>query len=418
LVHGLIDQFQLTFKGGNMIKPICFKLLFLFAFVALLPGQLFAQSADHKVNPEIWVRPGYKLTIAVDSPIRARHMCLGPDGTLYYGTTPDNVIMAAKDKNHDGYYETLTQFYKSEHAVTGLFWYDGWLWYAESGAIYKLKDKNNDGVADERETVIPPDSLPSGGGHHYRPVLIYKGQLYTALGDAGNATDMTNSDREKIWTYNLEGKDKQLWSSGIRNTEKLVVRPGTDEIWGMDNGSDWFGKEVGDAPGMQPITDYNPPEEMNKYIKGGFYGHPFLVGNRVPRYEFMKRPDLIELAAKTIVPEWCAPAHWAPLSMMFYTGNQFPSDVKGDAFVTFHGSWNSSVKVGYQVARVLFEDGHPYGQLPYVRFITDSQKVLGRPVDVIQAPDGSILISDDGNQTVDGYKENNIYRLSYVGNKK
>jgi glucose/arabinose dehydrogenase len=396
-----------------LFQNFCFPVI----LVLLITSQIFAQSKSPKVNPEIWVRSGYELSVAVSSDLRPRHMALGPDGTLYYTTMPDKVIIAARDKDKDGYYETLTNFYTSENSVSGVAWNDGYLWYTESGAVYKLIDNNNDGKADKRETIIPVDSLPSGGSHHFRPVLILNNRLYTALGDPGNITDATNTDREKIWSYNLEGKDKKLWCSGIRNTEKLVVRPGTNEIWGMDHGSDWFGREVGDTEGKQPITDYNPPAEMNKYIEGGFYGHPFIVGNRVPRYEFMNRPDIIELAEKTIVPEWCGGAHWASCGMMFYTGDQFPLEIKGDAFVAYHGSWNSSVKVGYQVTRVLFENGKPYGELPYVKFITDAQKVLGRPVDVIQAPDGTLLISDDGNKTVDGYKENNIYRLKYVGKK-
>ncbi len=400
-----------------MNRPLFRNCFFILILISLTASLVSGQSKAPKVNPEIWVRPGYELSVAVSSDLRPRHMALGPDGTLYYTTMPDKVIIAAKDKDNDGYYETLTHFYTSENSVSGVFWHDGYLWYTESGAIYKLKDKNNDGTADERVTIIPVDSLPSGGAHHFRPVLIHKGRLYTALGDPGNITDATNTDREKIWTYNLDGKDKKLWCSGIRNTEKLVVRPGTDEIWGMDHGSDWFGREVGDTEGNQPITDYNPPAEMNKYIEGGFYGHPFIVGNRVPRYEYMKKTDIIELAAKTIVPEWCGGAHWAPCGMMFYTGDLFPN-TKGDAFVAYHGSWNRSVKAGYQVTRVLFEDGRPYGELSYVKFLTNDQKVLGRPVDVIQAPDGSILISDDGNKTVDGYRENNIYRLKYIGMKK
>ena len=394
-------------------------MILLSAVVVLVSSCVNGQSSAPKVNPEIWVRPGYELTVAVSSDLPPRHMALGPDGTLYYSTSPNKVIIAAKDKDNDGYYETVTQFYESENPVYAVVWYDGYLWYTETGAIYKLKDKDNDGKADERETVLPEGSLPNGGGHHWRSLLIHKGRLWTSIGDPGNITDVTNSDqeREKIWTFTLDGKDKKLWCSGIRNTEKLVIRPGTDEIWGMDHGSDWFGRKLGDSYGNQPITDYNPPGEMNKYVEGGFYGHPFIVGNRVPRYEYMDRPDIIELAAKTIVPEWCTGAHWAPNAMMFYSGDQFP-DTKGDAFVAFHGSWNSSVKVGYQVARVLFENGKPYGELSYVKFLTADQKVLGRPVDVIQAPDGSLLISEDGNQSVDGYKENNIYRLKYVGNKK
>ena len=157
---------------------------------------------------------------------------------------------------------------------------------------------------------------------------------------------------------------------------------------------------------------------MNKYVEGGFYGHPFIVGNKIPRYEYLKKPDIVELAEKTIVPEWCGGAHWASNGMMFYTGSQFPAETKGDAFVAYHGSWNRTVKGGYQVTRILFENGKPYGEIPYVKFLTADQKVLGRPVDVIQAPDGTILISDDANQTVDGQRQNYIYRLKYVANKK
>lgn len=385
------------------------KLLCLISLIVFSSCAQKAQNPLSEVNPEIWVRSGYELSVAVNSDQRTRHMCVGPDGTLYYTTTPDRIIMAAKDKDDDGYYETYTEFHVSEKGVYTVLWYRGWLWYSESGAIYKLQDKDNDGIADGKLTIIPDGSLPSGGGHHYRSILIHKGRLYTGIGDAGNINDMVDTEREKIWTFDLEGKDKKLWCSGIRNTEKLVLRPGTDEIWGMDHGSDWFGREVGDERGMQPITDYNPPGEMNKYIEGGFYGHPFITGNRVPRYEYADRDDIIELAAKTIVPQWCSGAHWAPNGMMFYTGDQFPAEHNGDAFVAYHGSWNRSVKAGYQVTRVLFEDGKPYGEKAYVKFITKNQEVLGRPVDVVQAPDGTLLISED--------QENKIYRLKYVGDK-
>ncbi len=400
------------------MKKHVFVLMSCFILVIIIFGNnAVAQESIPSVNPGIWVRPGYKLTVAVKSDLSCRHMALGPDGTLYYTTNPHKVIMAAKDKNHDGYYETLTVFYKSENGVSDVAWYDGYLWYTESGAVYKLKDKNHDGIADERDTVLAPGTLPKNGAHHYRPVLILNGRLYTALGDKENFSDPKGTDREKIWSYNLEGKDKKLYCSGIRNTEKLVIRPGTDEIWGMDVGSDWFGKPVGDNAEMQPITDNNPPGEMNKYIQGGFYGQPFIVGNKLPRYEYLKKPDIIQLAQESISPEWCTHAHWSPLGMMFYTGNQFPENIKGDAFVAYHGSWNSSHLVGYQVTCVLFENGKPYGELPYVKFLNKDQSFLGRPVDVIQAPDGSLLISDDANLEVDGHTVNYIYRLTFTGNK-
>lgn len=175
----------------------------------------------------------------------------------------------------------------------------------------------------------------------------------------------------------------------------------------MDHGSDWFGRELEqrDSGRGQSITDLNPPDEMNHYIQGGFYGHPFLVGARVPRYEYMNRPDIVALAAKTTPPAWQTEAHWAPNAMVFYTGRQFPADYLGDAFVAYHGSWNRQRKAGYGVTRVLFDAGRPYGELVYANFLTDDGKALARPVDVVVAPGGSLLISDD--------EGGRVYRMIY-----
>jgi len=360
------------------------------------------------VDPQVWVREGFELTVAVADLKGARFMAFGPDGTLFVSQPDLREIKACRDENNDGYYERSATFVKDHPTVHGMFWYEGWLWFTESGAVFRGRDTTGDGVADEQQTVIPQGQLPSGG-HWWRSILIHKGRLYTGIGDSGNITDESATDREKLWTYNLEGQDKRLFVSGIRNTEKLVVRPGTDEVWGMDHGSDWFGRPIegeNNANG-QPITDLNPPDEMNHYVEGGFYGHPFLVGNRVPRYEYLNRPDIVALAARTIPPAWCTGAHWAPNAMTFYAGEQFPREYRGDAFVAYHGSWNRERKAGYCVTRVLFDRGRPYGELVYVSFLTTDGKVLGRPVDVVVAPNGSLLVSDD--------EGGRIYRLSYKG---
>jgi glucose/arabinose dehydrogenase len=378
-----------------------------------------AREAGRRADPGIWVREAFSLTVAQGDIDRARFMAFGPDGTLFVSQPDSAQIQACRDEDQDGYYEKTTIFVKDHPTVQGMFWYEGWLWFTESGAIFRGRDTNADGIADEQQTVIPRGQLPAGG-HWWRSILIHEGRLYTSIGDSGNITDEMNTDRQKIWTYGLQGQDKKLFASGLRNTEKLVIRPGTDEVWGMDHGSDWFGRslEGEDNPNGQPITDLNPPDEMNHYVQGGFYGHPFLVGNRIPRYEYMNRPDIVALAAKTIPPAWPTGAHWAPNAMVFYTGAQFPKDYRGDAFVAYHGSWNRERKAGYCVTRVLFEglpkansgvwgpgQGRPYGELVYLSFLTQEGRVLGRPVDVVVAPDGSLLISDD--------EGGRIYRLSY-----
>ena len=369
-----------------------------------------SNAPDRRAPAGVRVRAGYELTVAESTIKNPRFMRFGPDGTLYVSLPNVGEIKACRDKDGDGYFETGATFVHGHPTVHGMFWHDGWLYFTETGAIFRAQDTDGDGKADKEEPVIPAGKLPRGGGHWWRSILIHKDRLYTSIGDSGNATDQTNTPRQKIWSYTLDGKDEQLFCSGLRNTEKLLVRPGTDEIWGMDHGSDWFGETLEKkAQSGQPITDLNPPDEMNRYVAGGFYGHPFIVGQRVPRYEFMNRPDIVALAAKTNPPQWSTAAHWAPNSMEFYTGTQFPG-AAGSAFVAYHGSWNRSTPAGYCVTLVLFEDGRPYGEQVYVNLLSEKGEVLGRPVDCAVAPDGSLLISDD--------QGSRIYRLRYVGTPK
>ena len=211
-----------------------------------------------------------------------------------------------------------------------------------------------------------------------------------------------------MWRFNLDGTGKRLFCSGIRNTEKLRYRPGTTEVWGCDHGSDnWGGDNFGQA-----ATDLNPPDEFNHYVQDGFYGHPFVVGNRVPRQEYANRPDIKDLIARTIPPAWCNGAHWANCGWTFVT-NPALTGQAGDAVVCFHGSWNSRQKVGYCVQRIEFDpvSGKPCGTIPLVSLLApDGKTVLGRPVDCAQAADGSLLFSDDQNRRV--------YRLAKVGGVK
>jgi glucose/arabinose dehydrogenase len=379
----------------------------------IVAGFFFSSCENHaqteSVDPRIKLRPGYQLSLAQNSIKNPRFLKWSPEGILYVSLPGSGEIKACFDSDADGYFEKVENFVSGHQTVHGLEWYDGWLWYAETGAIYKARDTNGDGVADEKVTIIPDGNLPKEGGHWWRPVLIHNDRLYTSIGCSGNIDDETDTERLKIWSFKLDGTDKKLYASGLRNTEKLLVRKDTEGIWGMDHGSDWFGGklEEKDKKSGQPITDRNPPCEMNQYLEGNFYGHPYIVGNRVPRYEYMDRTDIVELAAKTTPPAWASGAHWAPNGFTFYYGSQFPAEIRGDAFVAYHGSWNRSEKAGYCVTRILFDEDRPYGELKYVNFLGEDGEILGRPVDVETAPDGSLLISDDF--------KNVIYRLTYTG---
>jgi glucose/arabinose dehydrogenase len=151
------------------------------------------------------------------------------------------------------------------------------------------------------------------------------------------------------------------------------------------------------------------PDYLTRVRQGGFYGWPYAyVGpNEDPRNKGLA-PDLVK---KTIVPDVLLGSHVAVLDMLFYTGKQFPERYRGGAFLALHGSWNRSMRVGYSVTFVPFKNGMPAG--PQEDFLTgfmmapDQAEVWGRPVGLLQLPDGSLLVSEDGG--------NRIWRVSYKG---
>jgi glucose/arabinose dehydrogenase len=356
--------------------------------------------------PAFQVRQGFHYSLVAQDFGSARFLELGPKGRLWV-SQPGSGTIASLQRQSDGTYKKVGDFIKDKPTVHGMQWKAGWLWFTQSGTIWKARDTNNDGVADEEVKVL--DNLPSGGGHWWRPILVTDTGFYTGIGDDGNINDHLDvtadkGEREKIWFFNLDGTGKTLWASGTRNTEKLRLRPGTSEVWGADHGSDNFGKSLGESRGNQPITDRIPPEEFNRYDKGGFYGHPFIMGNGMARLEYKDRPDILELAQKTTLPQWPLGAHWAVCGWTFATSNAL--GMKGDAFIACHGSWNSTPKVGYRVERVMFDPqtGTPMGSQMLLSMLSKDGEVLGRPVDVVEDSDGSLLVSDDAS--------NRIYRVS------
>ena len=379
--------------------------------VALTAAAVITARAEVGPNvPAFDVRPGYRVTLAADNLGEARFMEFDDKGTLYLSQPNRGAIVSLRDKDGDGTYETRADFVTDKKTVHGLCWKNGWLWFSQSGSIHKARDTNGDGKADETVTVIPDGQLPSGGGHWWRSLLVTDDSIFTSIGDDGNANDHTGDDREKIWRYNLDGSNKRLWSSGLRNTEKLRLRPGTQEVWGADHGSDNYGKPLGEGGDKgQPVTNLIPPEEFNHYVEGGFYGHPFIVGKHLPRLEYKDRPDILELAAKTIPPAWEGGAHWANNGFCFLTKDYFPGH-QGDAFIAYHGSWNRIPKGGYRVERILFDKvtGEPYGSQRIVSTLgANGDDVLARPTDCVEAPDGTVLFSSDQGAR--------IYRISKAG---
>jgi glucose/arabinose dehydrogenase len=399
-----------------MGETVIRKLSFLSALL-MLASFSFAAAPAGEVGPGVpafMVRPGYKVTLAADHLGEARFLEFGDGDTLYLSQPLNGKILCLRDLDANGQYKTITTFVSHRPTVHGMQWYKGWLWFTQSGSIHKVQPKP-DGTAGPIQD-INTGELPQRGGHWWRSILVDDDGFYTSIGDVSNAnddyqlTDDIVSQREKIWHFILDGSGKKLFCTGIRNTEKLLHRPGTNEVWGCDHGSDNFGASLGEHHNgiEQPVTDWCPPDELNHYVQDGFYGHPFITGYGVPRYEYLKRKDILELAAKNIPPAWCNAPHWANDGWTFLKQNKLTGQA-GDAIIAFHGSWNSAKKVGYCIQRIEFDPvtGKPCGSITLVSTLTpDGSHDLARPVDCAEAPDGSVLFSTDSSKQ--------IYRLARV----
>jgi glucose/arabinose dehydrogenase len=220
--------------------------------------------------------------------------------------------------------------------------------------------------------------------------------MYVTVGSATNATPESDPRRAAINEYNPDGSGHRVFASGLRNPVGLAYYPRSNTLWTAVNERDHLGDDL--------VPDY-----ITSVADGGFYGWPYsYIGKHIDPTVNPPRPDLV---AKAIVPDVLLPSHSAALGLLFYTGGQFPADYRDSAFVALHGSINRSKLSGYRVVRVPFRNGRPSG--PPQDFLSgfiarddDEKQAWGRPVGLLQLPDGSLLVSDDGG--------NRVWRVSYA----
>jgi len=247
-----------------------------------------------------------------------------------------------------------------------------------------------------------PEKLTLGAGHevislrgfnqgHWTRSLLFDRageKVYVGVGSAENVDTGEDPRRAAIDRYNPDGSGHEIFASGTRNPVGLHWYPDTDVLWAAVEERDNLGDDL--------VPDY-----FTHIEQGAFYGWPYAyIG---PHPDPRIRDDK-GLASKTKVPDVLLGAHVAVLDFTFYTGRQFPAEYRGGAFLAFHGSWNRSKRVGYEVAFIPFQNGKPSG--PLRDFLTgwrlspDSKDVWGRPVAVFQMSDGSLLVTDDGGKKI------------------
>ncbi len=227
-------------------------------------------------------------------------------------------------------------------------------------------------------------TLPPGDRHTTRTIQFGPdGRLYVSIGSTCDACEEEDERLGTILSMDADGSDERIIARGLRNAVFFDWHPITGELWATEMGRDGLGDDL-------------PPDEINIIREGAHYGWPWCYGNQVRDETF--RPDVEFDCAETESPHLTIPAHAAPLGLAFVPPNSDWPEYEGDLLVALHGSWNRSSPIGYEVARIpLSEQGERTGEtVPFATgWLQPSEEKLGRPVDLLFEPDGSLLLTDD-----------------------
>jgi glucose/arabinose dehydrogenase len=347
-------------------------------------------SADLPLE-SIKLAPGFSISVFAEVE-DARSLAMSPDGTVFIGNRDGDKVYAVKDTNGDHKADKKWVIASGLDTPNGVAFKNGDLYIAEISRISKIagieSKLDNPG---EPKTVY--DKYPKDTHHGWKYIAFGPdGKLYVPVGAPCNICEPKDPVYASITRLNADGSGMEVFASGVRNTVGFTWHPETKEIWFTDNGRDMLGDDI-------------PPCELNTAPKAGLnFGYPYCHGGTISDPEFGSKKSCGEF----VKPAQNLGAHVAPLGLKFYTGSMFPSNYKNQLFVAEHGSWNRSKKSGHKIALVKLDaSGKSIGYETFASGWLDeaSQKVWGRPVDVILMADGSMLVSDD--------KAGVLYRISY-----
>jgi len=367
------------------------------AFVALLLAPLVVGAQGGLPRDRglpfdrIKVPAGFRVDLVAVVP-GARAMTFGSDGTLFVGSTRGDVFAVSFP---EGRSPVVRAFALGLREPVGVAFRDGALYVSAVSRILRLDDVERR-LDNPPSPVLVSDRFPSDG-HHGRKFIAFgpDGKLYVPVGAPCNVCEPDPERYANIGRMNPDGSGFEIVARGVRNTVGFDWHPRTQELWFTDNGRDMLG-------------DDQPPDELNRVASPGQnFGYPYCHGGTIRDPEF---------GGKHACSEFVAPAqnlgpHVAALGMRFYTGTQFPAEYRNQVFIAEHGSWNRSQKIGYRVMLVrLDEQGRAVKYEPFAEGWLQGESAWGRPADVVVAPDGSLLVSDD--------TAGAIYRVWYVGRQR
>jgi glucose/arabinose dehydrogenase len=323
----------------------------------------------------------------------ARSMALSPSGTLFVGNRSEDKVYAVKDTDGDKVADKKWVLATGLNMPNGVAFKDGDLYVAEVNKVHKFAGIES--KLDKPTSQVIYDKFPTEKHHGWKYIAFGPdGKLYVPVGAPCNICESKDPIYASITRMNADGTGIEVFANGVRNTVGFTWHPTTKNIWFTDNGRDMLGDDV-------------PPCELNTATKPGqHFGYPYCHGGTIKDPEFGDKKPCSEF----IQPAQNLGAHVAPLGLKFYTGSMFPSEYKNQIILAEHGSWNRSKKSGYKLSLVkVNEAGKATGYTTFASGWLDdaTQKVWGRPVDVLLMPDGSMLVSDD--------QAGVIYRIVYKG---
>jgi glucose/arabinose dehydrogenase len=338
------------------------------------------------------VPQGFRVNVFASDFKVPRWLAVAPNGDIFVAETGANQIVVLRDPQNTGEAKEREIFATGTRRVFGIAFKDDYVYVGDTNELVRFRyDPKTSKRLGEAEPLM---KLPTGG-HETRSVAIAPDgkHVFVSVGSGSNINTGEDPIRAAVTICDLDGKNARLYGTGLRNAVGLAIEPVTGAVWVSVNERDELGDNL-------------PPDYFTSVKDGGFYGWPYsYIGSNV---DDRVKPQKPELVAKAIIPDVLLGAHVAPLQFAFYTGKQFPESYRGGAFIAEHGSWNRATRAGYQIAFVAFKDGQPSADpVPFLTGLVPDPKgrdVSGRPVGVTVAPDGSLLVADDG--------ANKIYRIS------
>lgn len=374
-----------------MFKAKLFNQFLATAWLAIILSSPLQATEKSTILDKIKLPEGFTISLFSDNVPNARSMALSKDGTVFVGTRSNGNVYALQDRDQDGKAEQRHIIASGLNMPNGVAYKDGTLFVAELNRIIRF-DNIDQQLDNPPNAAVIYDQFPSKQRHGWKYIRFGPDdKLYTAVGAPCNICLPTEDIFSSLVRIDSDGSNLEILARGIRNTVGFDWHPKTNSLYFTENGRDMLGDDI-------------PPDELNKWTKKDqHFGYPFCHGGELLDPEFGKGKQCNDYTP----PVWKFKAHMAPLGIRFYRGQQFPKSYHNQLFVAQHGSWNRSIPHGYRIALLTFKWGKVVSEQVFAEGWLDKQgKAAGRPVDMLELADGSLLVSDD----LAGV----IYKISYT----